>query len=202
MKIHYVCETCGQENSRRYAAHKIPSHFFCSVACQNVWQKTRKDIVEKNKDPHFRKKVSEGLKARKKRLGSDYHSKETKKKIGEATSLRWNEYSDEQRDRMIQVLRNNAIKKRTYGPYDYEWNKLSAAIKQGQVCRRCGTKENLNVHHIIPVSANGSRDLDNLVTLCSSCHRTVEHEGKKVNEIIGDWQIARLLIKERLMCLI
>jgi len=200
MKIHYVCETCGEKNSRKYAANKLPSHFFCSVACQNVWQKTRKDIVEKNKNPDFRKKVSDGLKARKKKLGPDYHSKETKNKIGEATSLRWNEYSDEQRDSKIQVLRNNASRKRTYGHYDYEWYKLSAAIKQGQVCRRCGTKDNLCVHHIIPVSANGARNSYNLVPLCSSCHRIVEHEGKKVNEIIGDWQIARLLIRERLMC--
>lgn len=200
MKIHYICETCGKEGSRKYAAHKIPSHFFCSVPCQNIWQKTREDIVLKNKDPNFRKKVSKGLKARKQKLGDDYHSKNTKQKIGEATSLRWNEYSENQRERLIQVLRSNATKKRTYGTYDYEWQKLSNSLKQGQLCHRCGTDNNLCVHHIIPVSARGTREPYNLVPLCSSCHRIVEHQSKKVYAITNDWNIAQLLIRERLVC--
>ena len=82
MKVNFVCETCGRSGSRCYAQNQLPSHFFCSRECQNEWQKTREDIVAKNKDPEFRKKVSEGLKRRKKRLGDNYHSPETMMRSG------------------------------------------------------------------------------------------------------------------------
>jgi 5-methylcytosine-specific restriction endonuclease McrA len=200
LKIHYVCEVCGKKDSRRYAINKVPSHFFCSNACQNKWQKTREDLVIKNKDPLFRIKVSAGLKHRKETLGSEYHSAETKKKIGEQTKIHWDQYDSEKRERLTRVLQNNALQMRTYGQYDYEWQKLSDIIKRGKRCHRCGKTDNLCVHHIIPVSAGGTRSTNNLVTLCLSCHRTVENEGKKINEIIGDWEIIRLLITERLMC--
>ena len=202
MKIHYACETCGKKSCRSYAAQRVPSHFFCSVECQRLWQKTREDIVEKNKNPDFRKKVSAGLKLRKQRLGDEYHSAASKKKIGEATLLHWEQYDDDKRRRMIQVLQNNAIQKRTYGPYDNEWHQLSASIRQGQVCHRCGIETHLCVHHIIPTSVNGTREQRNLVTLCSSCHRIVEHESKKVQELTMDWEITQLLIRERLMCIV
>ena len=55
MRVDYICESCGKAGHRSYAQGKVPSHFFCSVACQNKWQKTRQDIVAKNKDPEFRK---------------------------------------------------------------------------------------------------------------------------------------------------
>jgi len=42
-------------------------------------------------------------------------------------------------------------------------------------CQVCGTGENLNVHHIMPISEGGPRlDEDNLVTLCGTHHRKWE----------------------------
>ena len=105
-------------------------------------------------------------------------------------------------EQMIQVLQNNANQKRTYGPYDHEWHQLSASIRQGQVCHRCGIETQLCVHHIIPISVNGTREQPNLVTLCSSCHRIVEHESRKVQALTKDWEITQLLIRERLMCIV
>lgn len=200
MKITFNCETCGKPKSRKYAANKIPGHFFCSVACQNEWQKTREDIVIKNKDPRFREKVSKGLKARKVKLGDCYHSAETKKKIGKTTIQHWKDYSEEKRNKMLNTLRNNALNKRTFGPYDYEWQKLSSIFRKGKVCFRCGNNENTCVHHVIPIKAGGTRDKLNLVVLCPSCHRIVENYSNKVNSIIGDWETTRLLVRERLGC--
>ena len=39
-------------------------------------------------------------------------------------------------------------------------------------CELCGddTKEILQVHHIIPVTAGGSNNADNLIVLCPNCH--------------------------------
>ncbi len=201
MMVHYVCETCGKPGQRSYAQGKVPSHFFCSRECQNEWQKTREDIVLKNKDPAFRKKVSAGLKRRKQELGDNYHSAETKRKIGEATLKHWEEYDDDTKNYMLQILQTNATARRTYGPYDLAWKKLSAAMCANGICHRCGSKANLVVHHIIPVKEGGTRDRRNLVVLCQSCHGIVEHQQKKLYEIIPDWNIVQILVRERLHCL-
>lgn len=37
-------------------------------------------------------------------------------------------------------------------------------------CQRCGSETDLEVHHIIPVYRDGRNELDNLITLCHSCH--------------------------------
>ena len=177
MRIDYICEICGKTGHRSYAQGKVPSHFFCSRECQNEWQKTREDIVLKNKDPEFRKKVSEGLKRRKRLLGDEYHSEETKKKIGTATREHWEAYDEETRNHMLEVLNDNAQKLRTFGPYDSDWKRISRKIRTGNVCHRCGSREHLIVHHIIPVSVGGGRDLKNLVSLCPGCHAIVEKES-------------------------
>jgi len=42
-------------------------------------------------------------------------------------------------------------------------------------CYKCGASEcKLDVHHIVPLSAGGTNDSWNLMTLCESCHPTVE----------------------------
>ena len=39
-----------------------------------------------------------------------------------------------------------------------------------RVCANCGSTENLDVHHIVPVSKGGITEESNLVYLCKSCH--------------------------------
>lgn len=43
----------------------------------------------------------------------------------------------------------------------------SEHIKQ---CAFCGSKENLEEHHMIPLSMGGTNDDENLIFLCHSCH--------------------------------
>jgi len=198
VRINFSCETCGKSSSRRYAKGRIPSHFFCSIQCQNEWQKTRQDIVQKNQDPEFRKKVSSGLKRRKLQLGDAYHSIETQQKIGKATLMHWQNYDDATKLRLLGILRSNAGLKRTNGPYDYEWQKLSSELRDGASCTRCGSSYNLCVHHIVPVSESGTRDKTNLVVLCDSCHAIVDKQQKELAALLGDWVIVHLLVSERL----
>ena len=42
--------------------------------------------------------------------------------------------------------------------------------RDGWKCQNCGSKEQLDVHHIIPRSRGGEDDERNLVTLCRTCH--------------------------------
>lgn len=44
-------------------------------------------------------------------------------------------------------------------------------------CQACGNYKNLEVHHIIPVNVDRSKELDpeNLITLCKTCHFVFGH---------------------------
>ncbi|EMA68834.1 pCQ3_20 [Halorubrum aidingense JCM 13560] len=59
----------------------------------------------------------------------------------------------------------------------YRTNSLSTQVRNavldrdGNKCRRCGSTEILEVHHIIPYSRGGKDEVQNLATLCQECHR-------------------------------
>jgi len=46
----------------------------------------------------------------------------------------------------------------------------------GWQCQKCGSPENLQVHHMIKRSQQGSDALGNLVSLCADCH--MEEHGQ------------------------
>lgn len=60
-----------------------------------------------------------------------------------------------------------------------QWRKVRAEhLKQQPTCAACGRSKELQVHHIIPVSFDESKELDpnNLITLCASpCHFLFGH---------------------------
>lgn len=66
-----------------------------------------------------------------------------------------------------------------YGPNWYF--QRDKRLKRDKYCQRCGTNEDLVVHHIVPFREFGregykeANKLSNLITLCRSCHRSVEN---------------------------
>ena len=50
--------------------------------------------------------------------------------------------------------------------------KVSVWRRDGGSCVRCGSRENLEYDHIIPVSKGGSNTVRNIELLCESCNRT------------------------------
>ncbi|WP_204365619.1 HNH endonuclease [Natronococcus jeotgali] len=42
----------------------------------------------------------------------------------------------------------------------------------------CSSEQRLEVHHIVPLSAGGSNERSNLITLCKNCH--TKSEGKRI----------------------
>ncbi len=48
--------------------------------------------------------------------------------------------------------------------------------RDGWRCQKCGSIENLQVHHQIRRSRQGNDSLENLVTLCAYCH--MEEHGQ------------------------
>jgi len=57
---------------------------------------------------------------------------------------------------------------------DKSWAKI-AELSRDDSCYKCGKQaEGLHEHHIIPLMYGGTNEEELLITLCSSCHRTVE----------------------------
>jgi len=57
-----------------------------------------------------------------------------------------------------------------------------AHLQKNGYCAACGKKTALEVHHVVPVHADASKELDadNLITLCrTTCHLLIGH--------LGDW---------------
>jgi 5-methylcytosine-specific restriction endonuclease McrA len=62
-------------------------------------------------------------------------------------------------------------KTRNYG-YGTNWDIFSNKIKEerGRQCQRCGSRKNLQNHHIVPLSRGGANTRANQRVLCKPCH--------------------------------
>lgn len=50
-------------------------------------------------------------------------------------------------------------------------------------CQSCGDSKNkLEAHHIVPWRISHNDEMDNLITVCRTCHRKIEMEWRKANE--------------------
>ncbi len=65
----------------------------------------------------------------------------------------------------------------------YKQERLKALKRDNYTCCMCGKTDNLHVHHMLGIACGGSFMVDNLVTLCSSCH-TKQHKGEKVYNLM------------------
>ena len=101
-----------------------------------------------------------------------------------------------------------------YGP-NWEQQKQQARRRDGGRCRGCGAQErpghHHHVHHIRPFRTFGyipgkndfylqANALDNLVTLCPSCHRTAEQQVRMRSALAGLSHVLRNLAPLFLMC--
>ncbi len=52
------------------------------------------------------------------------------------------------------------------------WRRIRAAVldRDGHRCQVCGSTQELEVHHVLPVAAGGTDDPSNLQTVCFDCH--------------------------------
>jgi 5-methylcytosine-specific restriction endonuclease McrA len=58
----------------------------------------------------------------------------------------------------------------------------------GSTCLFCGSSEQINLDHIIPISRGGSHGIGNLQPLCDNCNST------KYNKTIMEWRMYRIAI--------
>ncbi|MFH8346774.1 HNH endonuclease [Streptomyces sp. NPDC018045] len=56
-------------------------------------------------------------------------------------------------------------------PGDFHKRRALVLARDRFTCQRCGSKTELEVDHLTPVSKGGSWELSNLWVLCRDCHR-------------------------------
>ncbi len=54
----------------------------------------------------------------------------------------------------------------------------------GWSCEKCGSFDNLSVHHKMPLSQGGTNEISNLVVLCKTCHE--KNHGFRFKHEVGD----------------
>lgn len=103
-----------------------------------------------------------------------------------------------QRDAMIKrILKaiRETIKGKPLKVRSSKWDAVrDAHVRKFPWCAACGSRSNLQVHHIMPFHLDSSKELDpsNLITLCekspTNCHLNVGHLGnwKKYNSSVRE----------------
>lgn len=63
---------------------------------------------------------------------------------------------------------------------------VSEVIKQnkGSSCCNCGSSENIEYHHIVPISLGGNDIESNIVPLCHRCHKAAHH-GRHITHYLS-----------------
>lgn len=72
-------------------------------------------------------------------------------------------------------------------PRSPQWPKVEAEHKRKEnSCRCCGTRNNLQVHHIKPYHKFPELELEdsNLMTVCQNCHFVICHENNWGNWVV------------------
>lgn len=66
--------------------------------------------------------------------------------------------------------------------YTEQWDSIRKKVYQrdGHRCVMCGKKGKISAHHIVPVKLSKDNSQSNLVSLCDSCHKQLEHVGYSI----------------------
>ncbi len=97
----------------------------------------------------------------------------------------------------------------TFSSWDWDWlpkkrepvalrkpiskkQRLEIMQKYGGKCALCGSTENLQIDHIIPVIYNGTNDADNLQVLCKACNTS-----KGPDNSISKYRVAEIEYQKR-----
>ena len=93
---------------------------------------------------------------------------------GESYCLHHVQLKDKEQKEKRRKMFTNTTRAGNY--HTSQWGKLRKSVREEHpFCQYCGSNEHLEVHHVVPVRYAPERmlDRDNLIVLCSSCHKAV-----------------------------
>ena len=152
-------------NKRKYCSHK------CGATVYGIenGKKGSVQLIKRNKNSEFRKKVSTGLILH---FKNNPRNKEA-----------W----------YIRKYGENYIPKKP--KHSNPWKTLSVKLRKNNSCARCNSDKFLDVHHIIPFTISRDSSLNNLVVLCRKCHQLTENNNIHIYNIFKDWEVVRSCYK-------
>ena len=167
-RVTLECEICGDEYSEKHA--KRNSSRFCSRECTAEW-KSKAYRAEGNPNDYNQIQFTCEW------CGDSYtepvHKQDSTRFCSQECMVEWRsrEYSGENHPRW----KNNG---RYYRGPNWNRQRKKAGKRDDFECQNCGGEDQLQVHHIIPYDSFDSykeaNKLQNLITLCVSCHHLLE----------------------------
>lgn len=182
-KIYYhTCEKCGKEFITPQKNGR-----FCSSECKNNYkQQNKKDVktytkICKHCGKYFSTNLANQVFCCKNCQCNHYkeqYKQQTKKVNINFTKDNYKECISV----IVKYLIEEGIRGRDtcdiskYYNHGVLTDKLRKDVKtrDNYQCSICGKTTNLEVHHIIKVKHGGTNEMDNLITLCTSCHRAID----------------------------
>lgn len=64
-------------------------------------------------------------------------------------------------------------------PPDWDSRRRQVYKRDNYRCQNCGVSGEVHAHHVVPISAGGSHETSNLLTLCADCHRATHGSGMR-----------------------
>lgn len=169
----------------KYAPHGAKPQRYCSAACYQASRRGKqppqfvgKGGAPKGREPWNKGKSCPQLSGSRNGMFGKTHSPEVRAKLAELARLQMSELTRRLSDgRTVLLPRSDP----EYGKvYMRGWRKArrEAIERDGHACTACAaTDVPLQVHHVEPFCFNLRHDLENLTTLCRSCHQHV-HQGE------------------------
>jgi len=165
-KVECECEYCGATFDRYKS--DIKGKTFCDKECHYNWQKEHG-----SKGPDHHNYDGGMVTATCHICGTEFQRHPSRMGRGEYTYCS-PECAGKGNSGIEQKVNGRRIVSSHY------WQKVRKKVleRDRRRCQICGGDSELHVHHLEPVSKGGEPfDMDNLITLCKSCHYHVAHEG-------------------------
>lgn len=193
-----ICEICGKEFER------IPSEIreknYCSKECRSKFMSKFMTGFKHTEETKERMRLSKQGKnnpmyGRKGKLSNNWNSVEVTCNYCKKKFMRTKEHSERGKNFCsLSCVHNwlatdeNPYRTENSHSYGAGWKRIRNKIleRDGQKCSFCGktkSQQRLQVHHIIPYDVCRNHNIDNLITLCATCH------GKQQQ---NDWHYRRL----------
>lgn len=167
------CTNCGK--LRRFSIDKLKrnSQFFCSTECRDIW---RSQQIRGDKHPNWKGLVTLTCDG----CGKSFQRKREKIRATQkhfcTERCMFDYMSREQRGEHHPYWSGGRFP--YFGENWYEQRRKTRE-RDNYTCQHCSKTEqeiakHLHVHHILPRGDGGTNELDNLISLCHSCHLKAE----------------------------